>query len=320
MAEDENHAEPSDELLQEGLEALGYDGLWRGQLLFACVRLGVWDRLDTEPTAVDEIAAELDLHTDHTYRVLRTLGYYDLLDEHDGRRFSLTDVGELFQADHPEALQSKLLVNHSEEWVRPMLHLPDLMAEGPPNGFVREFGRGFFEYLDDHPDFGERFNTYMSEVTEGHGEQVLSTLESYDFSNISTLCDIGGGHGRLLCQILDTHPHLKGMVLELPSVVAEEEQLVAPELGVEDRCTYIGGDMFEGIPEADAYIMKYILHDWNDEDCEQILSNIHEAAPADGRLFIVEHVMPGPDTQHFSKRLDMSTMVYVGGRERTEAE
>lgn len=320
MSEETDNSEPSEELLQKGLDAVGYDGLWTGQLLFACIRLGVWDRFDEDPTAAREIAEALDLHAENTYRVLRTLAYYGLLDEHDHRRFSLTEVGELFHADHPSALRSKLLVNHSPVWVRPMLHLPDLIQEGPPDGFVREFGTGFFEYLDEHPDFSERFNTYMSEFTAGSAEEVLSALDSYDFSVFSRLCDIGGGHGRLLCEFLDRYPHIEGAVLELPSVIAEEDQLVASELSVEDRCAYIGGDMFEEVPEADGYFLKYILHDWNDEKCLEILSNIHESAPANGRVFVVEHVVPGPDTRHFSKRLDMTTLVFLGGRERTEAE
>lgn len=149
---------------------------------------------------------------------------------------------------------------------------------------------------------------------------VLDALDPYDFSRFSHVCDVGGGRGHLLCHVLEAIPHLRGTVLDLPGVVTEEERRWASKLDVTDRCTYVGGDMFERVPEADAYFLKWILHNWDDEECRQILSTVHEAAPADGRLFVIESVVPGPGTPHFAKRLDVTMMAQVGGRERTEAE
>lgn len=310
--------EELDDALTEAQDLLM--GLWTGRLLNAAVNVGMFDGLDNELTAAKTLANELDLDPDKSYRLLRALGHHGVLTEGPDRQFALTAVGELFQADHPHSLRAEVLFLHSPEWVSAMFHLPDIVEEGEPNGFVREFGVGIFEYMESNPGFAESFNNFMTAASRRQTEVVLSALQEYDFSEFSQVCDIGGGHGHLLCHFLEAHSHLEGIVLDLPSVVAGESQRWAAKLGVEDRCTYLAGDMFETVPTADAYFMKWILHDWSDEDCVRILANIHESAPPDGRLFIAESVVPGPETPHFSKRLDMTMMVHLGGRERTVAE
>lgn len=149
---------------------------------------------------------------------------------------------------------------------------------------------------------------------------MLEALDTYDFTQFSHVCDVGGGQGHTLSHLLEANPHLEGTILDLPNVVEDEASHWAPKLGVEDRCNYIAGDMFESVPAADAYVLKFILHDWPDEECVDILSTIHEAAPQDGRLFIVERLLPGPDTPDPSKRADIEMMVINDSRERTEAE
>lgn len=299
---------------------IGIEGLWSGRILHTAATLGLFEHLDSDPKTAHALADELDLDANHTYRLLRAMAHYGVLDETQPQGFALTPLGELFQADHPETLQPDLLFNRSPEWARTMLHLPDIVTEGGPNGFVREFGRGFYEYLETHPEFEATCNAVMESASRDHPDHVLEFLDSYDVSELAHVCDVGGGHGRLLCHVLDAYPHLQGTVLERPSVIAEEEQRWAPQLDVTDRCTYVPGDMFEAVPAADAYFLKWILHNWTDEECRDILSTIHEAAPADGRLFVIETVVPGPGTSHFAKRLDITMMVQVSGRERTKAE
>lgn len=294
--------------------------LWTGQLLFAAVSAGVFEHLGDEPESIEDIAVELGLHLDSAYRILRVLGVDGVLAEHQGQRFSLTPLGELFQEDHPDSMLPTLMFSRSPEYVSAMLHLPDIMREGGPEGFVREYGREIFDYLDDNPAFARRFNAFMTAASRKQTDLVLDALEPRGFPEISTVCDVGGGHGHLLCNLLETYPHLEGTILELPSVVNEGSEHWAPKLGVEDRCTYRIGDMFESIPIADAYILKWILHDWDDETCVQILSNIHDAAPADGRVFIAEAVIRGIEASEEAKRLDMPMLVLMGGRERTHAE
>ncbi len=131
---------------------------------------------------------------------------------------------------------------------------------------------------------------------------------------------MGGGHGYALCHLLAKHPHLQGTVLELPSVIEQTELLWADKMGLGDRCAYVAGDMFQEVPTADAYMVKRVIHDWNDEECLQILSTMNRAAPQHGRIFIMEQVVPGPDTSHFSKLFDIHMLIALSGRERTLEE
>jgi hypothetical protein len=160
----------------------------------------------------------------------------------------------------------------------------------------------------------------MSSYSSMDNALVLEALEPYDFSGLSHLCDVGGGHGSTLCTLLVKYPHLQGTVLELPSVVEHTELLWADKMGVGDRCTYVPGDMFREVPPADAYMVKRVIHDWNNEECRQILAIMHRAAPENGRVLIIEQVVPGPDTPHFSKLFDIHMLIMLTGRERTLEE
>ena len=317
---DSDTTERDTRLINEAIDLVGTEQLWSGQLLYASVRLSILERLDDEPTPASEVADELDLHPDRCYRLLRALSHFGVLDEDHDQRFTLTPVGELFLPNHPNSVRNDLLIDHSPEWIRPKLHLADIVREGRPNGFVREFGAEFFDYLEETPDFGKVFNEHMTARSRRETELVLDALDEYDFSEMIHICDIGGGHGHLMSYLLEAQSHLEGTVLELPSVLVEEDKLWAPKLDLADRCTYEAGDMFESVPTADAYLMKSILHDWDDEKCIRLLSNAAEASPPDGRLFVVELLVPGPERPHISKRLDMTMMVFLDGRERTEQE
>jgi len=199
-------------------------------------------------------------------------------------------------------------------------HLADMVSDGKQDGFMREFGLRIFDYIQQNSAYAEVFNDAMSSYSATHTRLVLEALKSYDFSNIRNLCDIGGGHGHLICNILREHPQLQGTVLELESTIKNKELLWAEKMGMAYRCKYVAGDMFQEVPSSDAYIMKMILHDWNDEECVKILSNIQEASPANGQVLIVEHVVPGPENPHFSKLFDIHMMCALTGRERTEKE
>jgi len=310
-------AEPPEKLLADAYDLVS--GLWSGRLLHTAVMLGIVDTLDETPTAAGTLADELELDPDATYRLLRTLAHYGVLTEDDDRRFALTPVGEVFEADHPQSMRAYLRCLHSPEWVSAMFHLPDIVKDGGPDGFTREFDVDIFEYADANPDFAETFNDFMTAETRRQTEGILAALAE-NIAGLSQLCAVGGGHGYLLSRLLAAHDHLDGTVLERPSVVDASADHWAPKLGVEDRCAYVAGDMFESVPTADGYLLKWILHDWSDAECVDILSTIHEAAPADGRLFVVEAIVPGPDQPGFAKRLDMTMLVQMGGRERTEAE
>ena len=199
-------------------------------------------------------------------------------------------------------------------------HLPAMVQDGRQNAFVREFGRMAFEYALGNQDYAERFKQAMTSYSSVQSSWALEALRGYDFSGIGTFCDVAGGYGHLMCALLLANPNLRGVVLDLPEVVEDMDELWATKLGLQQRCRYVAGDMFEAVPKADAYSLKMILHDWNDAECINILSNIRKAATAPARVFLVEHVVPEHAVPHFSKLFDIHMMCWGTGQERTEAQ
>ena len=295
-------------------------GRWKSQILYAGVKLGIFDATGNVPKHAFEIAQELDLDPSLSYRLLRALASIGFLIEKDGQIFSLTPLGELVRKDHPQTLRGVILLEEGLEHYAIWKHLVSMVKDGKQDGFVREYGLRIFDYLSQNPGYAAVFNYAMSSYSATHTRWVLDALKGYDFTKIHSLCDIGGGHGHLVCNLLLEHPQLKGTVLELESTIKNKELLWAEKMGVADRCSYLAGDMFREVPSSDAYIMKMILHDWNDEECVKILSNIQKASPAGGRVLVVEHVVPGSETSHFSKLFDIHMMCALTGRERTEKE
>lgn len=322
----ETEADPA--LVGEAFELVGVREIWRANILYAGVELGLFECIDDTPTAGEAVADELGTDPEYTFRLLRALAHYDLFAEDEDGRFTITSLGELFRADHPQSVSHAVRLFRSPEMRRVWLQLPDVVAEGGTTGWVQEFGERSFDYMAHEPELAEAFNGTMTVFSQIQAPQIVATLDEYDFSEFSHLCDIGGSHGYMLCLFLQANPHLEGSVLELPKVVDEEERHWAPKLGVADRCTYIAGDMFESVPEADGYLIKSVLHDWSDDECIDILETIGENAPADGRLFIVEPLMPPPGTiddtnvrgHHRTIPSDINMMVGAGGRERTLSE
>ena len=295
-------------------------GRWRSQILYTGVKLGIFDALVSGPASAVHVASELKVDAGLLYRLMRALGSLELLHEDQQQRFSLTPMGELLCRDHPRTLRGITLLIEGPEHYAAWKHLPALITDGQQDAFVREFGQPQFAYMAQHPSYGAVFNEAMSSYSNIDTQLVLDALAPYDFSGISHLCDVGGGHGHTLCSLLLMHPHVHGTVLELPRVIAKQELLWAAKMGVGDRCTYMPGDMFRAVPPADAYMVKRVLHDWNDAECRQILATIHRAAPHHGRVLIMEQVVPGPDTPHFAKLFDIQMLVMLTGRERTLEE
>lgn len=295
-------------------------GRWKSQILYAGVKLGIFDAIDAAPKHASEIAQELVLDPSLSYRLLRALASIGFLNEKDGQIFSITPLGELVRKDHPQTLRGVILLEEGPEHYAIWKHLVSMVKDGKQDGFVREYGLRIFDYLPQNPGYAEVFNRAMSSYSATHTRWVLDALKDYDFTKIQSLCDIGGGHGHLVCNLLREHPQLKGSVLELESTIRNKELLWAEKMGLADRCSYLAGDMFREVPRSDAYIMKMILHDWNDEECIKILSNIQKASPAGGRVLVIEHVVPDPETPHFSKLFDIHMMCALTGRERTEKE
>ena len=295
-------------------------GRWRSQIVYSGVKLGVFDALGREGKDAALIAKELRLDPALSYRLLRALASLGLLTEDASRRFSLTQAGELLRADHPETLRGVTLLEEGPEHYAIWKHLSDMIRDGTQNAFVREFRHMAFDHAATNSGYARVFNDAMSSYSNTETALVLDALSGYDFSKISHLCDVGGGHGHLLCSLLVKHKHMRGTVLEKAEAIQDQSVLWARKMGAANRCTYVAGDMFAMVPSADAYILKHIIHDWNDKECVLILSNMHRAASPKASVFIAEYVVPGPETSHFAKLFDIHMMCWGAGRERTSEE
>jgi SAM-dependent methyltransferase len=183
-------------------------------------------------------------------------------------------------------------------------------------GFNRRFGMHFFQYMQEHP---ERHSIYDSAMTVAHGGETEPMLDAYDFSTFRKVVDVGGGNGLVLASIVRRHPSIQGILFDLPAVANRARSTVA-STDVFDRIQIQGGDFFDGVPaNADAYVLRHIIHDWEDQDAIAILRECQKAVIPDGRILVVEMVIPSGNEPSFSKWLDLM-MLLVAGRERTKEE
>ena len=195
-------------------------------------------------------------------------------------------------------------------------HLPYSVQTGQPSVDALR-GKPMFEWLDDEPEFAAVFNEGMTSASETEIEPVLA---AYDFSDFGTIVDVGGGHGRLLAAILRKTPQARGILFDAESVVAGAPA-VLDAAGVADRTAVVGGSFFESVPSGgDAYVLKHIVHDWDESKVLEILRNVRNAMAANTKLLVIETVIPDDDREHLSKLLDLEMLVAGTGKERTAAE
>ena len=295
-------------------------GRWRSQILHAGVKLGIVDAVAGGQAEATTVAGQLDLDATNTYRLMRGLASIGVLVENGDGQFDLTDMGACFTTEHPNSMRGVCLWEEGAPMYAAWRHLPDVVRDGGDDGFIREFGMPVFAKITSDAEVGALFNAAMTSYSMAETGQVLAALDGLDTGAMTHVCDIGGGRGHLLCTFLAAHTHLQGTVLDLPETVADPDVLLAAEMGVGDRCQYVAGDMFAAVPGADAYLLKHILHDWNDDECVSILRRAHEASPSHARVFVAEYVVPGPDQPDFAKLFDIHMMSVLTGRERTERE
>jgi hypothetical protein len=295
-------------------------GRWRSQTAHAGAVLGIFDAIDWVPRTTAEIARELALDETLARRLLRALRALGLLEMHAGDRFTLSEAGELLRADHPLSMRDALLLREGPEHNAIWKHLPAMVRDGRQDGFVREYGTTGFEYGARHPAYREAFDAAMSSQSHLQTRWALAALADAELASIAHLCDVGGGRGHLLACLLQRYPHMRGTLLERPGVLEDGRVPWADRLGVGDRCTAASGDMFDDVPAADAYVMKMILHDWNDDDALAILARLRARATSAGRVFVIEHVQPESGSPDYAFLYDMHMLCWGGGRERTEAE
>ncbi len=291
-------------------------GKWRAQAISVAAELGIADILKDGPRSTEEIANTANVSKDAVYRLLRALASLGLFCSLEGRRFALTPLGAYLRSDVPGSLRGfARFGGHDFTW-RPWGQLAYSVRTGQP-AFDHVFGMRSFDYLATHPDVAAIVNDAMTAVTT---TESTSIVKAYDFSGIGTLVDVGGGHGLLLASILKTDPGMRGILFELPHAVGGATDLFRRE-GLADRCTAIGGDFLDAVPEGgDAYILKKVIHDWDDGRASRILRNCHRAMAIRAKLLVVERVIRPGDEPDPPKFTDLEMLVLNYGRERTETE
>jgi SAM-dependent methyltransferase len=288
---------------------------WVSAVVYAAARLGLADQLATEPKSAAELAGPMRMHAPSLHRLMRTLAGLGILTERDAQRFALTSLGEALKTGAPGSARATLIAFGGTFWHGWEEILYSL--ETGHSGFDKAHGMPLFEYLSQHPADASYFNEAMVGF---HGNEPPAVAEAYDFSRFKNVVDIGGGTGNLLATILSRHAGPRGVLFDRPHVVLEAPSLLKAR-GVADRVMIKAGDFFETVPAGgDAYLLSHVIHDWNEDRCLTILGHCRKAIKPDGRLLIVEMVLPAGDTPHPGKVLDIVMLVFPGGQERTEAE
>jgi hypothetical protein len=285
------------------------------QALYVAARLRIADLLAAGPRPVAELSAETETHERSLYRVLRSLAGAGVFAEVAPKTFGLTPLAEPLRADVPGSMRNGLIFMgeqwHFNVWAN-MMHS---VRTGEP-AWGQTHGAEVFEYFAANPEHAEIFNGAMTDMSVAEAPNIVA---SYDFGKFGTLADIAGGHGYLLSQILKANPKLSGVLFDVGPVVEGAAALLARE-GVAHRVERVAGDFFRSVPRADAYIMKHIIHDWDDERAALILRNINRAMGDEARVLIVETIVPEGNGPHYSKALDLEMLVSPGGVERTAGE
>ena len=290
-------------------------GYWTSQAVYAVAKFGIADLLSDGPQNVEQLAEATDTNTDALYRVLRALASVGIFAEGEPRHFSLTPLAEPLQSDVPDSKRALALMMGDEQF-RAWGEIEYSVRTGKTS-FEKVHGKPVFDYLGEHPEKARIFDAAMTGI---HGRESNAIRHAYDFSGIGVLADIGGGNGSQITAILEAHPEMSGILFDLPHVVARAEERIE-QAGLSERCKRVGGSFFESVPSgADAYMMRHIIHDWDDEKSLTILRNCHAAMPAEGRLLVVESVIPPGNDPFGGKFLDLVMLLIPGGKERTEEE
>lgn len=291
-------------------------GYWVSQSIYAAAKLKIADFLKDDAKSYEELAKATNTHARSLYRLLRALASVGIFAETQTGYFALTPLADYLQSERQDSLNAIAILFGEEEYYSWKDIIYSLQTGN--SAFEHLYGMNIFEYHAQNPERAKLFDQAMTS---------FSTLENagvvldYDFSGIETLVDVGGGNGKLISDILKVNPHMEGILLEQASVTEGAKYLIeTAELS--DRCKVFVGNFFEFVPsDGDAYILKHIIHDWDDESAIAILKTCHSAMSENDKLLIVEQVIPPGNHSFPGKLLDLQMLIMCpGGCERTEEE
>ena len=293
-------------------------GYMASSALQTALKLQIPDRVAAGKRSVAELAQDAGVDEDALYRVLRALASLGVFDEQEPRTFDLTLIGRMLQKGQAGFYDMGLWITspfHFRVYAE-MLHA---VTTGMPAA-EKVTGMPVFEYFakPENKALSEIFNNAMTGFS---ADVAPAALDAYDFSGIDVLVDVAGGHGKVLTSILARYPGMRGVLFDLPHVIAGAAPIIEAA-GVKDRCSTASGDFFKEVPEGSAYIMKHIIHDWDDERARTILRNIRAKLQGkpNGKLLLLEAVLKPGNDPDLGKLIDLEMLMMPGGRERSESE
>jgi ubiquinone/menaquinone biosynthesis C-methylase UbiE len=292
------------------------NGFRVSQAIHVAAALGVADLLREGPLSSDTLAAATKSHPGALYRLLRALAAVGIFHEDNDKRFSLTPLGQCLRSDAPHPVGPYAeFIGRPHVW-QAWGHLLHSVQTGE-NAFHNVHEVSMWDYHKEHPNEGAIFASALTGNSRGIAEEVIS---AYDFSRFDCVVDVGGGEGRLLAGLLAAYPNMRGILFDQVQVVAGAAPVLA-SVGVADRCEAVGGNFFDTVPAgADAYLLRYILHDWDDAASIAILRSCRRVCKRNGRLLVLERLVEPPNEGLETKTSDLNMLVSLGGQERTQAE
>jgi ubiquinone/menaquinone biosynthesis C-methylase UbiE len=290
-------------------------GYWISQAIYAAAKFSIADHLQDGPKTVEELATASSTNPDALYRLLRALASVGIFAEGESRRFSLTPLAEPLRSDTPGSKRALALMSGDEQfqtWAE-----IDYSIRTGKIAFDKVFGKPIFDYLGEHPDKARIFDAAMVGI---HGRESNAILDAYDLSGFKVIADIGGGNGSQITEVLKKYPKMNGVLFDLPHVIERAKEKIQAA-GLQDRCRLVPGSFFDAVPEgADAYVLRHIIHDWDEGKCLTILRNCHRAMSPKSKLLVIESVIPSGNSRFHGKFLDLVMLLIPGGKERTQEE
>lgn len=291
-------------------------GLWTTRALYVAAELGIPDLLAAGPQPCEALATSCQANASALYRVMRILAGMGLVVETDPGHFALAPLGQFLRSDVPGSQRALARMLGAPWHWRTFEGVLSSVRTGQP-ALDGMGGQPLWAFLAEHPDQEQIFDHAMTSFSSVEHDAIR---EAWDFTTTGTLVDVGGGRGHLLATLLREHPGLRGVLFDRPSVVATKKDAIH-DMGLDARCERAGGDFFESVPSGgDAYLIKYVLHNWNDERVDTLLRTCRRAMKPSARLLLVEQIVQPGNSPDPVKLLDLEMLVLVGGRERTEEE
>ena len=291
-------------------------GYWVSQAVGTAARLGVPDQLADGPRKSSEVAKAVGADPQALFRLMRMLASIGIFAMDEQERFGLTPLGDTLRSRVPGSVRNFAVAEIAPGHWQPWGKMYEAIKTGEPM-CESALGMTLWDWYAKNPEESEYFSGAMGDLSAAVADEVIRI---YDFAKFQTVVDVGGAHGILLTAILKANPKMRGILFDLQHVLATAGESLKSQ-GFGQRCEVVTGDFFESVPPgADIHVLKQIIHDWSDKECNTILRNCHQALKPNGKVLLVEMVIPPNNSPSMAQAMDLNMLVLLTGRERTESE